>query len=191
MKNLIIIIFVAASLPLLGFSPVDTITTTLDITLCSGETYEGYNQSGNYVDTFHLDNSNDSIRILNLIVLAPIDTAIIRWICPGDSIDGYTIPPFQVHASYTDTFISQQGCDSIRVYHLSLIPDCVPVISFDLDACEAYMFDGTNMDYSEFTPTYPEVPEKSGFPCIEMNASLFREPPQENKHSCTPGINQT
>ncbi len=30
-----------------------------------------------------------------------------------------------------------------------------PIVHWDLDACTAYSNDGTNMDYSEFTPSYP------------------------------------
>lgn len=47
------------------------------------------------------------------------------------------------------------------------------------------MSDGSIMDYSEFIPDYPNV-----LPCGTFNATnLYRTPPQENKHSCTPGVN--
>ncbi len=70
--------------------------------------------------------------------------------------------------------------DTIQVNFIS----CEPIVSYDLEGCSAYMSNGSNMDYSEFVPAYPNVLQ-----CAEVTASnVFRSPPLENKHSCTPGI---
>jgi hypothetical protein len=43
------------------------------------------------------------------------------------------------------------------------------------------------MDYSEFIPEYPNP-----IICGQVSATnVFRDPPQMNKHSCTPGVNNS
>jgi hypothetical protein len=67
-------------------------------------------------------------------------------------------------------------------------PKCVQcektLVHFDLNACYADMGNGSNMDYSEFTPTYPNA-----LSYADITAStLYRESDPMNKHSCTPGV---
>lgn len=45
------------------------IETTIELTICDGEEYEGYSETGIYEDTFAASNGCDSIRQLALIVL--------------------------------------------------------------------------------------------------------------------------
>ncbi len=45
------------------YSPTSSVQ---NITICQGQIYEGYNSSGNYIDTFPGSNGCDSIRALNL-----------------------------------------------------------------------------------------------------------------------------
>ncbi|MEO6131837.1 MAG: hypothetical protein ABIQ02_08305, partial [Saprospiraceae bacterium] len=69
--------------------------------------------------------------------------------------------------------------DTIQVDFTS----CVPILYYDLEVCKANMIDGSNMDYSEFTPAYPNQI------CGEVKAgNVFRSSLAENKHSCTPGV---
>ena len=59
---------------------------------------------------------------------------------------------------------------------------------FDLNACTSFTTDGTNSDYSEFTGVAVNTSE------IELsvvNNNLYRLDPIINRHSCTPGINNT
>jgi len=73
--------------------------------------------------------------------------------------------------------------DTIQV---DFVP-CLPIVHYDLEGCESYMSNGTNMDYSEFMPDYP-----IRLPCANVSAkNVYRSPPQENKHSCTPGVNES
>jgi len=70
--------------------------------------------------------------------------------------------------------------DTIQVDYLN----CLPIVWYNLDSCRAYMIDGSNMDYSEFTPAYPNI-----IPCADFTGSnVFRASEPENKHSCTPGV---
>jgi len=65
------------------------------------------------------------------------------------------------------------------------IATCDPIVYYGLEACRSYMSDGSNMDYSEFTPVYPSL-----LACGDVKAShINRANLPENKHSCTPGVN--
>lgn len=62
---------------------------------------------------------------------------------------------------------------------------CDALVEYNLEGCSSNMNTGTNMDYSEFAPEYP-----IDLNCAGLNATnVFRTPPTENKHSCTPGVN--
>jgi gliding motility-associated-like protein len=52
---------------------VDTLFANVDKTICEGQSYEGYTESGVYQDHFISRNGCDSVRVLTLIVVAPID----------------------------------------------------------------------------------------------------------------------
>lgn len=108
-------------------------------------------------------------------------TSIEAAVCIGETYEGY-----DQAGIYADTFALINGCDSIRILSLRLVA-CVPLVVYDLDDCTSYMSDGSNMDYSEFTPFFPETST-----CASVTAGiLYRSPPQENKHSCTPGLNNS
>lgn len=47
-------------------SPIET---TIELTICDGEAYDGYTQSGTYTDTYEASNGCDSVRQLQLTVL--------------------------------------------------------------------------------------------------------------------------
>lgn len=56
------------------------------------------------------------------------------------------------------------------------------IIRYSLDACVSVMAEGSHMDFSEFTPVYPEI-----LPCANVFAQHLARAPGE-KHSCTPGF---
>jgi len=61
-------------------------------------------------------------------------------------------------------------------------------LTFDLNACTSFTNNGTNTDYSEFTGVASNTNE------IELsvvNDNLYRINPSVNRHSCTPGVNNT
>jgi hypothetical protein len=156
----------------------DTTVVSIEATICQGENFEGYTDTGIYQDTFIAQNGCDSIRILHLFVTPLTITTIQKEICSGQSFEGYTAA-----GVYQDTFSIVNGCDSLRVLHLFIL-DCEPIVEYDLNACRSYMVDGSHMDYSEFTPAYPTTPA-----CADVSASVvFRSADPMNKHSCTPGI---
>ncbi len=60
-------------------------------------------------------------------------------------------------------------------------------VSFD--DCVSNTTNGTNVDYSEFTATYSNNNVCNNVSLIGGN--IYRNNPQENPHSCTPGVNDT
>jgi gliding motility-associated-like protein len=83
--------------------------------ICAGETYEGYHESGTYIDIFVSSLGCDSIRTLHLTVTDPMVYEEYLEICTGESYAGYT-----ESGIYIDTLTTSIGCDSIRVLHLSV-----------------------------------------------------------------------
>ncbi|MEP6794621.1 MAG: hypothetical protein ABJB16_09870 [Saprospiraceae bacterium] len=159
----------------------DSISTFISITICASDQYEGYSVQGTYVDNFINAEGCDSIRTLNLTVISGSNGVVNKNICHGGSFEGYT-----TSGVYVDTFQIGSGCDSTRTLHLNVI-NCLPIVAYNLDACESVMANGSHMDYTEFIPSYP-----SSLACADVTAHfLYRDPPQENKHSCTPGINNS
>lgn len=159
----------------------DTIFFTFSDTICSGEAYEGYTETGVYEDYFVTPEGCDSLRILELTVQDHIVSDIEKTICKGGSFEGY-----EQTGIYRDTFPMSTQCDSIRNLALRTI-NCQEVVWYDLNACSSFMSNGSHMDYSEFVPAYPNP-----LPCGLIDASnVFRDPPQMNKHSCTQGVNNS
>src|SRR4029079_7902215 len=98
-----------------------------------------------------------------------------------ESFEGYAEP-----GTYIDTLTDMLGCDYIRIIELHLI-NCDPVIQYSLDSCESVMANGSHLDYSEFSPVYPNM-----LGCGQISAShVSRIAPSAFKHSCTPGVDSS
>ncbi|HUR29887.1 MAG TPA: T9SS type A sorting domain-containing protein, partial [Saprospiraceae bacterium] len=168
------------SIRILHLTVIAPVTFSFNQEICSGEIFEGYSTTGIFIDTFEAESGCDSIRTLSLTVNPPVTFTLNKNICHNEVFEGYTIS-----GTYADTFALSNGCDSVRILNLSVFA-CAPIIYYDLNACRSYMEDGSVMDYSEFTPAYPEGS------CAEVSAEILqRIPASENKHSCTPGVNNT
>jgi len=89
-------------------------------TICAGESFLGYNQTGAYTDTVHFARSCDSLLVLHLTVLAEIAETVFTTVCAGQSFEGYTETGI-----YTDVFTASNGCDSVRTLHLFVAPEPV------------------------------------------------------------------
>lgn len=158
---------------------MDSTHITVHVSICEGDDFDGYTSSGTIIDTVFSAAGCEQTRTLHLTVNSVSLVTINKRICSGESYDGYNQA-----GTYIDTLLNVLGCDSIRTLILN-VEDCPPIIHYDLNACRSVMADGSHMDYSEFAPAFPIVLE-----CAEVTADfLFRIPIQENKHSCTPGIN--
>jgi hypothetical protein len=111
------------------------------------------------------------------ILTASIDTLILL----GDEvvINGET---YSEGGTYIQHLETAEGCDSTLTILVQIINT---IIHYDLDACWSFMSDTSHMDYSEFIPAQPEP-----LPCADISGStIHRVQPQ--KHSCTPGVNNS
>ncbi len=108
----------------LTLTVVDPVITTLNQTICAGESFQVgnsiYTTSGTYTDRLRGSNSCDSIVNLTLIVRPLITTNISAAICNGDS---YTIDnqAFTTSGMYQAILRSTEGCDSTVNLTLSVL----------------------------------------------------------------------
>lgn len=114
-----------------------------------------------------------------MITTLSIDTLILK----GDTVtilgDEYSEP-----GRYTQRRMAQEGCDTLVTITVIVKQS---VLHVDFDDCLSVPADSTNRDYSEFTVDYPDP-----LSCAEIETDfLFRENPDTNHHSCTPGVNGT
>lgn len=96
-------------------------TSTLDISICAGEEFEGYSESGSYEDIFMSVAGCDSIRILDLTILEALEETIDVSICAGEAYEGYSET-----GSYQDFYVGANNCDSTRILNLTVLPSDDP-----------------------------------------------------------------
>jgi len=109
--------------------------STVNQTICEGQSFLGYTTSGNYIDTLRDAAGCDSVRTLNLTVKTGSFSTISQSICEGQSLLGYTVT-----GVYKDTFVIANGCDSIRTLNLTVTP--VSYYTFAQSICEGQSFLG-------------------------------------------------
>lgn len=96
-----------------------------NILICDGDSYtvgsQTFNINGTYQVTITGTNGCDSIITLNLTVLPPIVTNLNFTICEGQS---FTLGQYLLNTSgiYQDTTTAMNGCDSITVLNLTVLP---------------------------------------------------------------------
>jgi len=91
--------------------------STLDTSICQGQSFRGHTTTGTYLDTIPNVAGCDSIMTLNLIIKPKSFSTIPATICQGQNYLGYTTA-----GTHTDTFVAANGCDSIRTIDLTVIP---------------------------------------------------------------------
>jgi gliding motility-associated-like protein len=114
------------------------LNTTVSQSICEGDIYEGYAETGFYVDTFLTTAGCDSIRTLELNVVNSISDTLDAEICPGYDFEGYTDTGI-----YRDTFSSAFGCDSIRILLLQVT---IPSKEEQMDLCAGSSYNGYTTD---------------------------------------------
>jgi len=120
---------------------------TTEITICSGESYEGYAQAGQYEDVFTTASGCDSVRILNLTLIEASKTEVVISICEGEEYEDYT-----TSGIYVDTFFGQ-FCDSTRILNLTVLETKTSNIAVTI--CEGEIIEGytTTGVYTDFFQT--------------------------------------
>ena len=106
----------------------------LQETICEGEDFLGFSQSGTYREVFSNPTTGcDSIVNLNLTVLEPVITDVAVTICEGSSYEGFDTP-----GRYVNVFSSVAGCDSIRILELSVGASILDTIVANVCVGETY-----------------------------------------------------
>lgn len=130
------------SLVTLELTVVDVLFTTIDTSICDGESYLFnsvlYDVPGTYIDTLLSSSNCDSIVTLNLIVKPINFFAFDKSICEGDTFDFNGNPLIQ-QGNYIDTIVGSNGCDSIITLNLTVNPVKTTNLSFAI--CEGDVFD--------------------------------------------------
>lgn len=127
--------------------PIDT--NRLNPTICEGESYFGYNQTGVYYITETASNGCDSIVELDLIVNPADTTELSHSICEGESYLGYNQTGI-----YYITETATSGCDSIIELDLTVNPIDTTELSHSICEGESYLgYNQTGIYYTTETAT--------------------------------------
>ena len=122
--------------------------STLNQTICEGNSFLGRTLSGTYSDTLKNANAKgcDSIRTLNLTINPKTFSTISQTICEGSSFLGRTLS-----GTYLDTLknANAKGCDSIRTLILTVNARSFTTINRTIcfgDSFEGRKASGTYLD---------------------------------------------
>ena len=128
--------------------PLDPVYTTIDVTLCYGESYEWngqvYSQSGEYSQTFAAANGADSIVTLNLTIRPEVAAVEEKaTVCYGESYtwQGTT---YTETGEYSTTLQDENGCDYQAVLNLTVLPEVAATTeTAEVPFGETYTWHGT------------------------------------------------
>lgn len=128
-----------------------TYHTSFSASICQGDSYFwagiSYNTAGSYLQSFTTVNGCDSVVTLNLIVNPVYSNPITAIICQGNSyvFGGNT---FSASGTYTHTFTTAAGCDSVVTLNLAVTPALT--YSFNASICtgDTFVWDGTSYNSS-------------------------------------------
>ncbi len=103
----------------------NTLTTTLNETICTGTTYafggQNLNASGVYVDNLVANGGCDSIVTLYLTVEPLITNSITETVCQGQSTT-FGSQTLTTSGTYTEMFTTAGGCDSLVTMYFFVNP---------------------------------------------------------------------
>jgi gliding motility-associated-like protein len=116
-----------------------SVTSTINASICDGQSYAGHTLSGTYVDIFTAANGCDSIRTLILAVRPRSFTTISQVICEGQSFAGHNTT-----GTFIETFTGVNGCDSIRTLNLLVNPRKFTNINATICVGQTYYAGGAN-----------------------------------------------
>ena len=123
----------------------------LSPSICSGDTYVFHDiiatESGPYETRVPDGNNCDSVFIINLTVLPPLEESRTETICTGGVFELGNISTSDA-GNYQADFITADGCDSI--VYVELLVDPVEEYTVTLSACEGktVIYGGTEYDES-------------------------------------------
>jgi hypothetical protein len=136
-------------LPALGCSQSITLMTSIDTTICQGDSFESYTLPGIYQDTLQTADGCDSIRTITLSVTMESVTLDVQ-LCEGLDYEGYSST-----GMYVDTLPGIIGeCDTVRLLDLFIIP--APLTHINATACDGESFLGYS-DSGMYADTFLNV----------------------------------
>lgn len=108
---------------ILNLKVLQEVSSTLDATICKGESFElgdsTYAEKGTYTNIFTAQNGCDSIVILNLDVLLTLEFTIDADICEGESY-AFNDSSYATSGTYTTEVVNPSGCDSTFILNLTV-----------------------------------------------------------------------
>jgi len=154
-------------------------TTVLSREICEGDdvTINGvlYDTPGAYSQTLVNAEGCDSLLDIRIDFLPSIEVCESITIFEGEvyNLNGQT---YTAAGTYQQMFQTTDGCDSLVIIKLDVVPLPIALVHYNLDDCAA-----GGASYDEFEPQYGENLE-----CAQLVASLLNRP-SGLTHSCTPG----
>lgn len=89
---------------------------------------------GEYILTVNVPDCGIYRDTINMHILPVITTNINQTICEGQIYQGYTVT-----GTYTDIFVSQNGCDSTRILHLTVKPKSLLTVTQSICAGQSFL----------------------------------------------------
>ncbi len=124
------------------------IEDTISVQICEGDSYtlgsNSYSVSGTYQETFVSAAGCDSVVTLELEVLNQLSTVLDEEICEGETYD-FDGDITSTSGTYTKTYTSQAGCDSVVTLNLNVVPAVTTNISQDICEGSQFPFGGNNL----------------------------------------------
>lgn len=94
----------------------NTVTNEMAITICEGDSFEGFTQAGTYTNVFSISPICDSIRVLELSVFPTPMTSEEVQICAGENYNGWT-----ASGIYESRIRASSGCDTLHTVALEVL----------------------------------------------------------------------
>jgi uncharacterized protein YegP (UPF0339 family) len=124
---------------------VESFETNIEATICAGDSFEFGGEEltvgGEYQLTLTAEGGCDSIIYLNLIILEPTSSTTEATICAGETFDfnGLSLTESGV---YEVTLVGENGCDSVAVLNLTILPTSGSALEATICDNEIYLFNG-------------------------------------------------
>lgn len=139
------------SIVTLNLTLVPFFASNIAAAICEGETYPFAGQlrttSGVYADTLVAQTGCDSITTLTLTVLPKQKTNLAASICAGE-VYTFNGEPLNESAVYSVTLNGSNGCDSVVMLTLTVLPLSSSSQSVRICANESYLFGGDTLTAS-------------------------------------------
>jgi hypothetical protein len=129
--------------------------------ICEGDTYQwqggNYTVGGTYTETYQTVDGCDSVYILNLIVNPVFEFVSNAEICEGDTYQ-WQGGNYTVGGTYTETYQTVNGCDSVYILNLTVNPVYEFVSNAEICEGDTYQWQGGNYTVGgTYTETYQTV----------------------------------